>query len=190
MKKKQIKHLPVIDNGEAIGIISDRDLQFITSSGAPDKIKCRDIMTEDPMTVRTNESIQEVARMMIEKKINSVLINNSEGKVVGIFTSTDALKLIEDYGADGVRVGLLLSAPAGNDLMFDIDLCKQGSGFVNKIWNAFKLIKGWEVDANLAQPESAQIALKWYGSKFQLGIYIQSQIQGLIGALKQSPIQA
>ena len=61
--------------------------------------------------------------------------------------SPDALKLIETYGADGVRVGLLLSSAAGNDLMFDEDLCQQGKGFVNKIWNAFRLIKGWEVDA-------------------------------------------
>ena len=97
MKKNQIKHLPVIDNGEAIGIVSDRDLQFITSSGAPDRIKCRDIMTEDPMAVDTTAPIQDVAKMMVEKKINSVLINNNEGKVVGIFTSTDALKLIATY---------------------------------------------------------------------------------------------
>ncbi len=80
--------------------------------------------------------------------------------------SPDALKLIEDYGADGVRVGLLLSSAAGNDLMFDEDLCQQGKGFANKIWNAFRLIKGWEVDANLAQPETAKIGLEWYEAKF------------------------
>lgn len=81
--------------------------------------------------------------------------------------SPDALKLIDDYGADGVRVGLLLSAAAGNDLMFDEDLCQQGKGFANKIWNAFRLIKGWEVDANLSQPETAKIGLTWYEAKFQ-----------------------
>ncbi len=80
--------------------------------------------------------------------------------------SPDALKLIEDYGADGVRVGLLLSSAAGNDLMFDEDLCKQGKGFVNKIWNAFRLIKGWEV-AEIAQPETAKKAIAWYKAKFQ-----------------------
>ncbi|MCD8407802.1 valine--tRNA ligase [Tenacibaculum dicentrarchi] len=81
--------------------------------------------------------------------------------------SPDALKLIEDYSADGVRVGLLLSAAAGNDLMFDEDLCKQGKGFSNKIWNAFRLVTGWEVDATIEQPESAKIGLEWYNAKFQ-----------------------
>lgn len=81
--------------------------------------------------------------------------------------SPDALKLIDDYGADGVRVGLLLSSAAGNDLMFDEDLCQQGKQFANKIWNAFRLIKGWEVDASLKQPETAKIGLEWYEAKFQ-----------------------
>tara|TARA_R110002126_G_C10490123_1_gene503604 strand:- start:18461 stop:21187 length:2727 start_codon:yes stop_codon:yes gene_type:complete len=81
--------------------------------------------------------------------------------------SPDALKLIKEFGADGVRVGLLLSAPAGNDILFDEDLCQQGKGFANKIWNAFRLIKGWEVDANLPQPETAKIGLAWYEAKFQ-----------------------
>jgi valyl-tRNA synthetase len=81
--------------------------------------------------------------------------------------SPDALKLIEQYGADGVRVGLLLSAAAGNDLMFDEDLCQQGKQFANKIWNAFRLIKGWEVDASIAQPATAITGLAWYEAKFQ-----------------------
>ena len=81
--------------------------------------------------------------------------------------SPDALKLIEQYSADGVRVGLLLSSAAGNDLMFDEALCQQGKGFGNKIWNAFRLIKGWETDAEISQPESAEIALRWYEAKFQ-----------------------
>ncbi|RKF03399.1 valyl-tRNA synthetase [Tenacibaculum lutimaris] len=80
--------------------------------------------------------------------------------------SPDALKLIEDFGADGVRVGLLLSSAAGNDLLFDEDLCQQGKGFANKIWNTFRLIKGWEIDENLAQPETAKIGLAWYEAKF------------------------
>lgn len=80
--------------------------------------------------------------------------------------SPDALKLIEDFGADGVRVGLLLSSAAGNDLLFDEALCQQGKAFGNKIWNAFRLIDGWEI-AEIDQPEHAAIALKWYASKFQ-----------------------
>ena len=81
--------------------------------------------------------------------------------------SPDALKLIEDYGADGVRVGLLLSSAAGNDLMFDEALCNQGKGFANKIWNAFRLVKGWEVNNTIDQPESSAIALEWFEAKFQ-----------------------
>lgn len=80
--------------------------------------------------------------------------------------SPDALKLIENYGADGVRVGLLLSASAGNDIMFDEDLCQQGKGFVNKVWNAFRLIQGWEIDASLEQPLHAKQGLDWYRSRF------------------------
>jgi valyl-tRNA synthetase len=80
--------------------------------------------------------------------------------------SPDALGLIDQYGADGVRVGLLLSASAGNDLMFDEQLCNQGKGFSNKIWNAFRLVKGWEV-ADIPQPEYAQKALEWYNAKLQ-----------------------
>ncbi len=81
--------------------------------------------------------------------------------------SPDALNLIKEFGADGVRVGLLLSAPAGNDILFDEDLCQQGKGFANKIWNAFRLIKGWEINDNLEQPETAKIGLSWYEAKFQ-----------------------
>ncbi|MCD2260256.1 valine--tRNA ligase [Psychroserpens luteolus] len=81
--------------------------------------------------------------------------------------SPDALKLIEDYGADGVRVGLLLSSAAGNDLMFDEDLCQQGKQFANKIWNAFRLVKGWDVDDTIIQPNSSKIAIEWFESKFQ-----------------------
>jgi len=80
--------------------------------------------------------------------------------------SPDALQLIEDYGADGVRVGLLLSSAAGNDLMFDEDLCNQGKGFANKIWNAFRLVTGWEV-SEIEQPAASKVAVEWYQSRFQ-----------------------
>ena len=80
--------------------------------------------------------------------------------------SPDALQLIEQYSADGVRVGLLLSSAAGNDLMFDEALCQQGKGFSNKIWNAFQLTTLWEV-ADIEQPNSSVIALDWYEAKFQ-----------------------
>jgi len=79
--------------------------------------------------------------------------------------SPDALKLIKDFGADGVRVGLLLSSAAGNDLLFDEALCQQGANFANKIWNAFRLVKGWEV-AHLDQPAAAKIGLEWYSARF------------------------
>ncbi|WP_394759775.1 valine--tRNA ligase [Flavobacterium sp.] len=81
--------------------------------------------------------------------------------------SPEPLGLIEKFGADGVRVGLLLSASAGNDIMFDEELCNQGKGFTNKIWNAFKLIKGWEVSETIPQPESSKVAIEWYEAKLQ-----------------------
>ena len=81
--------------------------------------------------------------------------------------SPDALQLIQTYSADGVRVGLLLSAAAGNDLMFDEGLCQQGKGFSNKIWNAFKLTQSWDIDASISQPESSKIAINWYQSRLQ-----------------------
>ena len=81
--------------------------------------------------------------------------------------SPDPLDLIEKFGADGVRVGLLLSASAGNDIMFDEELCNQGKAFTNKIWNAFKLIKGWEVSDVISQPESSKVAIEWYEAKLQ-----------------------
>jgi valyl-tRNA synthetase len=81
--------------------------------------------------------------------------------------SPDPLDLIDKFGADGVRVGLLLSASAGNDIMFDEELCNQGKAFSNKIWNAFRLIKGWEVSAAIPQPESSKVAIEWYENKLQ-----------------------
>ena len=79
--------------------------------------------------------------------------------------SPDPLDLIEKFSADGVRVGLLLSASAGNDIMFDEELCNQGKAFSNKIWNAFRLIKGWEVSDEIAQPESSGVGVQWYQAK-------------------------
>ncbi|MGS2739120.1 valine--tRNA ligase [Sinomicrobium sp. M5D2P17] len=79
--------------------------------------------------------------------------------------SPDALKLISDYGADGVRVGLLLSSAAGNDLLFDEALCQQGRGFANKIWNAFRLVKGWEISDTAAPTKVSEVAVRWYSSK-------------------------
>ncbi len=81
--------------------------------------------------------------------------------------SPDPLDLIDKYGADGIRVGMLLSSPAGNDLMFDEDLCDQGSKFVNKIFNASRLILGWEISDTIDQPEASATAIAWYRSKFQ-----------------------
>lgn len=83
--------------------------------------------------------------------------------------SPDALELIADYGADGVRVGLLLSSAAGNDLLFDETLCQQGKNFANKVWNAFRLVKGWEV-SDLPQPAEAILGIRWYRSRFQAAL--------------------
>ena len=80
--------------------------------------------------------------------------------------SPDAIKLIEEYGADSVRVGLMLSSAAGNDLLFDESLCQQGKNFTNKLWNALKLINGWEVDEKKSQPVENKLAINWYKNKF------------------------
>jgi len=80
--------------------------------------------------------------------------------------SPDAIKLIEEYGADSVRVGLMLSSAAGNDLLFDESLCQQGKNFTNKLWNALKLINGWEVDDKKSQPVENKLAINWYKNKF------------------------
>ena len=79
--------------------------------------------------------------------------------------SPEPIELIEKYGADGVRVGMLLSSPAGNDLLFDEGLCEQGRNFSNKIWNALRLIKGWQIDDNLPQPEYAKVACEWISAR-------------------------
>ena len=79
--------------------------------------------------------------------------------------SPDPLELIEKFGADGVRMGMMLSAPAGNDILFDESLCEQGRNFNNKIWNAFRLVSGWQVSDEVAAPQSALLAVKWFEAK-------------------------
>ena len=81
--------------------------------------------------------------------------------------SPDPLDLIERFGADGVRMGMMLAAPAGNDILFDESLCEQGRNFCNKIWNAFRLVQGWQVDADAVQPETARLAVEWFSAKLR-----------------------
>ena len=83
--------------------------------------------------------------------------------------SPDPIGLIEKYGADGVRMGMLLAAPAGNDILFKEDLCQQGAAFCNKIWNAFRLVKGWEV-ADIEQPESNKKTIAWFNAKIKVAV--------------------
>jgi valyl-tRNA synthetase len=83
--------------------------------------------------------------------------------------SPDPLDLIDKYGADGVRMGMMLAAPAGNDILFDEVLCEQGRNFNNKIWNALRLVKGWQVET-IEQPESSAIAIKWFDAKLNHAI--------------------
>ncbi len=94
------------------------------------------------------------------------IVRDKQGRKMSksLGNSPDPIELMEKYGADGVRVGMLLCSPAGNDLPFDEGLCEQGRNFSNKIWNAFRLIKGWET-ADIAQPESAKVAIEWFQEK-------------------------
>ena len=81
--------------------------------------------------------------------------------------SPDPLDLIDRFGADGVRMGMMLAAPAGNDILFDEALCEQGRNFCNKIWNAFRLVQGWQVDKTAAQHETARLAVEWFNAKLR-----------------------
>ncbi|RZJ80161.1 MAG: valine--tRNA ligase [Flavobacterium sp.] len=101
----------------------------------------------------TNVYLTGIVRDKLGRKMSKSLGN-----------SPDPIGLIEKYGADGVRVGMLMSSPAGNDLMFDESYCEQGRNFANKIWNAFRLVKGWEVDENLTNPNTQ--AINWFESRF------------------------
>ena len=96
------------------------------------------------------------------------IVRDKQGRKMSksLGNSPDPIKLIEKYGADGVRVGMLLTSPAGNDLPFDEALCEQGRNFSNKIWNALRLVKGWKVDENLPQPEASKVSIEWFGHRF------------------------
>jgi len=96
------------------------------------------------------------------------IVRDKQGRKMSksLGNSPDPIELMKIYGADGVRVGMLLTSPAGNDLPFDEDLCQQGKAFSNKIWNSFRLIKGWEV-SDIPQPESSKVAISWFEAKFQ-----------------------
>ncbi len=97
--------------------------------------------------------------------------------------SPDPLDLIEEFGADGVRMGMMLAAPAGNDIMYDDSLCKQGRNFCNKIWNAFRLVKGWQPDAAAAQPEYAALGIKWFKAQLNRAL---AEVDDLMGKFRIS----
>jgi len=97
------------------------------------------------------------------------IVRDNQGRKMSktLGNSPDPLDLIDKYGADGVRMGLIMSAPAGNDILFDESLCEQGRNFCNKIWNAFRLVQGWEVDKTLAQPETSKQATEWFAAQLR-----------------------
>ena len=97
--------------------------------------------------------------------------------------SPDALGLIDQFGADGVRMGLMLAAPAGNDILYDDSLCEQGRNFCNKIWNAFRLVKGWTVDESIAQPETAATAIRWFEAQLSKTL---AEVQDLFSKFRLS----
>jgi valyl-tRNA synthetase len=124
-----------------------------------------------------------VARMIIsgyeyrkDKPFNNVyftgIVRDKLGRKMSksLGNSPDPLALIEKYGADGVRMGMMLAAPAGNDILFDEALCEQGRNFNNKIWNALRLVKGWEVSDSIEQPDSAKIAIDWFGARLSAAV--------------------
>ena len=102
----------------------------------------------------TNVYLTGIVRDQLRRKMSKSLGN-----------SPDPLDLIDKYGADGVRVGMLLCSPAGNDLLFDENLTEQGRNFSNKIWNAFRLVKGWEIDTTIPQPEHSRLTVEWFDAK-------------------------
>ena len=124
-----------------------------------------------------------VARMIVSgyefkdsKPFSSVyftgLVRDKQGRKMSkqLGNSPDAIKLIEDFGADSVRVGLLLSAPAGNDLLFDESLCQQGKNFSNKVWNSFRLISSWTVSKDIIQTDHSRSAVEWFDNKFNCAL--------------------
>ncbi len=108
-----------------------------------------------------------VGRMPFKNVYFTGIVRDKLGRKMSksLGNSPDPLELIANYGADGVRMGMMLAAPAGNDIMFDEKLCEQGRNFCNKIWNAFRLVQGWEVDESLEQSETAKIAVEWFDAK-------------------------
>ncbi len=137
-----------------------------------------------------------VARMIIagyefagDKPFNNVyftgIVRDKIGRKMSksLGNSPDPLELIEKFGADGVRMGLMLAAPAGNDIMYDDSLCEQGRNFCNKIWNAFRLVKGWEVDGNIPQPESAKKGVEWFAAVLNNTI---AEVDDLMGKFRIS----
>ena len=98
------------------------------------------------------------------------IVRDKQGRKMSksLGNSPDPIELMEKYSADGVRIGMLFTSPAGNDLLFDEASCEQGRNFCNKIWNAFRLIKGWDIDDKLKQPESSKIAIDWFNAKLML----------------------
>jgi valyl-tRNA synthetase len=136
-----------------------------------------------------------VARMIIagyefagDKPFNNVyftgIVRDKLGRKMSksLGNSPDPLELIEKFGADGVRMGIMLAAPAGHDIMYDDSLCEQGRNFCNKIWNSFRLIKGWEV-ADIEQPASSAKAVEWFESKLQT---VAAEVEDLMGKFRIS----
>ncbi len=137
-----------------------------------------------------------VARMIIagyefadNKPFNNVyftgIVRDKIGRKMSksLGNSPDPLDLIANFGADGVRMGLMLGAPAGNDIMYDDSLCEQGRNFCNKIWNAFRLVKGWEVSDEAQQPESAKLGVEWFSAKLNNTI---AEVDDLMGKFRIS----
>jgi len=102
------------------------------------------------------------------------IVRDKQGRKMSkqLGNSPDPIELMNKYGADGVRVGMLLTSPAGNDLPFDEMLCEQGRNFSNKIWNALRLVKGWEVDESIKQPDSSSVSIRWFEAKLNSTIKV------------------
>ncbi len=113
------------------------------------------------------------------------IVRDKQGRKMSksLGNSPEPLNLIKEFGADGVRMGMMLAAPAGNDLLFDEQLCEQGRNFNNKVWNAFRLIKGWQVDETIPQPEASRIAVEWFENQLQKAV---NEMDDLFGKFRIS----
>lgn len=168
---------------EVFGTFSDEYFDKTTGKIIPGRNKDLDYFYPTQVLVTAPEILFFwVARMIIagyeytdKKPFSDVyltgIVRDKQGRKMSksLGNSPDPLDLIATYGADGVRAGMLFSSPAGNDLLFDEKLCEQGWNFANKIWNAFRLVKGWEV-TNVPQPEENKAAVVWFESKLNLAI--------------------